>query len=466
VSSSGIAIGSSPGSPLSISGLASGLDTSAIVSALMAVEREPVTRLTNEQSKVQAQQETLKSVQSSLQQLAFAASEFSLPSLFETSQTVSSSEPLRISAATTSGAGIGGYEVEVTQLANSAQRTFAFTSPAAEETITIDGQEFALKAGGTAKELANKINADSSATVFAAALENGTIVLSDRATGNTGAGFIEVGASGALTEQAGTAKEGKDAEFTVDGVAATSSSNVVTTAIAGVTLTLEGLTPNGPVTIDVQPPGPNATQVEAQVQSFIKLYNSTIESIENQLTTKPLADAKVAGEFGVGTLFGDHQLSSLLTSLRQAMYEPIAGLPAEMSSPASVGISTGAPTGGGSTSKSSIEGLLTFSSTKLTEAIHADPSSVAKMFEQWSQSMQTLVNGASAPGGTLEARVTGDTNQITQLSHQITNMNEMLAIREKALQATYAQLETVLAQNTAVGNFLTGQTESLSAQKI
>ena len=78
-------------------------------------------------------------------------------------------------------------------------------------------------------------------------------------------------------------KEGKNAEYSVDGVAGTSASNTVTNAIAGVTLTLGGLTTTGPVTIDVQAPGASVSAVEAQVQSFVKLYNSTVEAIQKQL---------------------------------------------------------------------------------------------------------------------------------------------------------------------------------------
>src|SRR5580704_1223716 len=367
---SSVSINSAAGSPISISGLASGLDTSSIISELMTVERAPVTRLTGEQEKVQGEQQQLQSVQSSLQQLSFSASEFSLPSLFETSQTVTSSEPTRVSATTSSGAGIGGHEVEVTQLANSAQRTFTFTSPAAEDTLTIDGHSYAVKAGEGAKELASAINSDSTATVYAAVLEGGTLVLSNRATGNTGAEFIKVSdPGGALIEQAGTAKEGKNAEYTADGVAGTSASNIVTNAIAGVTLTLNGLTTTGPVTIDVKPPGASVSAVESQVQAFIKLYNSTVEAIQKQLTTKPLSKPKTVAEYGTGSLFGDFELESVLSSMRQSMYESIAGLPVEMSSPADIGIGTGAASGGGSTSQASIEGQLTLNSTKLKEAI-------------------------------------------------------------------------------------------------
>jgi flagellar hook-associated protein 2 len=466
MSSTGLSIGSSSGAPLTVTGLASGLNTSSIISALMAAERAPITHLTNTQTKVQAQQTALKSIQSSLQQLAFSVSELSLPSLFESSQTVTSSEPLRVSAATTSGAAIGGYEVLVTQLANSAQRTFTFASPAAEDTVTIDGQEFTLKAGASAKELASKINSSATATVYAAALENGTVVLSSRSTGNTGAEFIKASdTGGALSEVAGSAKEGKNAEFSVDGVSGSSSSNTITTAIAGVTLTLDGLTPNGPVTIDVQPPSANVAKVEAQIQSFVKQYNATVAEIEQQINTKPLSKPQVAGEYAVGILFGNQELTDLLSTMRRTMYEPIVGLSAEMSSPADIGVSTGAPTGT-TASHSSIEGLLTFSPAKLSEAVHSDPLGASKMLQQWAQGLQSLVNVAGAPGGAIEATVTGDASQISSLSHQINNMNEMLVVREKALQATFAKLEAVISQNTAQGNFLTSQAESLASQKL
>ena len=88
------------------------------------------------------------------------------------------------------------------------------------------------------------------------------------------------------------------------------------------------------------------------------------------------------------------------------------------------------------------------------------------MLQQWSQGLESVVNGAGAVGGAIDATVSGDASQITRLSHQISNMNEMLAVREKALQATFAQLEAVISQNTAQGNFLTSQVEGLTAQKL
>ena len=255
MSTSPVNVNSAGASPLSITGLGSGLNTTAIIGALMAAERAPMTRLAHAQEKLQGDQSALRAIQGSLRELSTSVSEFGLPSLYESAQSVTSSEPARIAAVATVGAVIGGHEVEVTQLATAAQRAFTFTSPAAEDKITINGKEYAVKPGETARELAASINSDSTSTVYASAQENGTIVLSNRTTG-AGAEFITVAdPGGTLAEVAGSAREGKNAEYKVDGIAGTSTSNTVTEAIAGVTLTLTGLTPGGPVTIDVTPAG-------------------------------------------------------------------------------------------------------------------------------------------------------------------------------------------------------------------
>ncbi|MGO9490160.1 MAG: flagellar filament capping protein FliD [Solirubrobacteraceae bacterium] len=460
---SAISVNTGTGSPISITGLASGIETSAIIKALVAAERVPITQLTTQQEKLQAQQEELRSLQSALQQLSFSVAEFGLPSLFETSQKVTSSEPQRVAAVVTSGAGIGGYQVEVTQLANSAQRTFTFVSPASEETISIDGHEYKLAAGATAKELASEVNSDGTGTVYAAVLNSETIVFSTRATGATGGEFINVTA-GALTEKAGTAKEGKDAEYSVDGVSGKSASNTLTEAIPGVTLTLGGVTTTaGPVTVDVQAPGPSTAAIEAQVQSFVKLYNTTVETLEKQITTKPIQGASNAKEYGVGTMFGDTELMGLLSRMRSSMYEAVAGLPATMSSPFDIGLGTGLAAGASSASpsQSSIEGQISLEPAKLASAIAESPEAVEKMLQGWSKNLQATINGAAQAGGGLASRIEGDESQITTLRTRISTMNEMLSERQKALVQTYAQLEAALAKNNAQLSWLGQQTELL-----
>jgi flagellar hook-associated protein 2 len=457
--------GSPAGAPINITGLASGLNTNEIINALMAVERRPVAQLTNQQSVLQAQQTQLKQIQTSLQQLSFSAADLASPALFETSQGVTSSNPSQITALSTKGAGIGGYEVNVTQLANSAQRTFTFTSPASADTLTIDGHEISVKAGASIQEVVNAINSSSTATVYAAALEEGTVVLSNRTTGNTGEGFIALSdAGGTLSEVAGKAKQGKNAEYTVDGVAGTSSSNTVKNAIAGVTLNFGGLsTVSGPVTINVGAPGASVSAITAQVESFVKLYNSAIGSIHNQLTTKPPENPQTVGELGTGTLFGDSDLGNLLDSMRQTVYTSVEGLPVGMASLADIGVSTGTATGGAIPSQGSVQGELKLDTTKLSEAIQNNPTGVEEMLQKWSHGFQQRVNVDAEPGGTLDTRITGDTTSAAQLGAHITAMNEMLEVRQKSLQQQFVAMEAAMSQIQAQQSWLTGQINAITA---
>ncbi|HST56906.1 MAG TPA: flagellar filament capping protein FliD [Solirubrobacteraceae bacterium] len=453
------------GVPINITGLGSGLDTNSIISALMGAARLPVTHLTNVQTTIQAQQTQLQNIKSSLQQLAFSASDLASPSLFKTAQGVTSSDPTRVSATSTTGAGIGGYQVNVTQLANSAHRGFTFTSPTADDVLTIDGHQTTVLAGATIQDFVQNINSDADATVYAAALDDGTVVLSDRTTGDGGAGFIQVADSGGmLTEQAALAKQGQNAAYSIDGVAATSTSNTVTNGIAGVTLSLNALTPSGPVTVNVAPPAASVSAIQAQVQSFITLYNSTIGSIQQQLSTKPVATPHTNGDLGTGTLYGDSNLTGLLNSMRRTIYTPDASLPTGMASLADIGVSTGAATSGASTS-SSLAGNLKLDADALASAIQTNPAGVQKMLQSWSQSFQSIVHVDSQAGGTLDTRINGNNVQLSHLSDQISTMNEMLDRRQVALQAQFAQLEGILSANQTQSSWLASQSFGLTSNK-
>ena len=454
--------------PANLTGLASGLNTNEIITAMMSAERRPVTQMTNQETTLQAQQTQLRTLQSSLQSLAFSAADLSTGALFETTQTVTSSNPDQITAQASTGAGVGGYELEVTQLANSAQRSFTFTSPTSADTITIDGHEIAIKAGATIKEVADAINSDSSATVYAAALEEGTLVLSDRATGATGEGFIAVtDPGGTLVEQAGKAKQGQDAEYTVDGVAGTSTSNTVKNAIAGVTLSLAALTTtSGPVTINVSAPAASTSAITAQVESFVKQYNSVLSALHTQVNTKPPEHPSTAAELGTGTLFGDIELVGLGNAMRESVYTPVAGLPTEMASLADIGISTGEATGGGTPSEGSVEGQLTVNTKQLAEAIQANPAGVEQMLEKWTQGFQQMVNVSAEPGGTMETRITGDGESAKQIGEQVTALNEMLEIRQKSLEAQFVAMETAVSENQSQLSWITSQVTAMTANSV
>ena len=448
-------------SPFQITGLASGLNTNAIIAAEMAVAKEPVTDLTNQEDGLQALDTQLTTIQGSLQTVANDSQALGFPSLFNTSQAVGSSDPSLISASVGTGAGVGGYEVSVTQLANSSQRTFTFTSPGSADTVTIDGTQISLAAGASIQDFVDAVNSNSNVDVYAAATGSGTVVLSSRTTGDTGSNFIQVSDPGnTIVEQTALAKEGQNAEFSVDGVSGTSSSNTVTNAIAGVSLQLAGVTPTGaPVTVTVSPPAPSTSTVVSAVNQFVTDYNTAISQIETQLSQVP-----VSGDPTQGTLFGDIELQNLLDEMREAMYEPETGLPSGMASLADLGISVPASTD--PTSQSSEQGQLTVNQTTLEAAIQSNPSGVEQVLQTWSQSFFTLVNNEAAPGGTIDSRIQGNDTEISQMTTRIDAMNTLLADKQQQLTLQYAELESALSKIQNQGSSLLaglGETPSSSS---
>jgi flagellar hook-associated protein 2 len=459
------AIGSAGTQPLlRMQGLASGLKSEEIISALMAIERRPLARMGEQQVVGQAQESGLRSLQSSLQALAASAGELASPLLFAAHQTASSSEPSRVSATAANGAASGGYEVSVTKLASAAQRVFTYSPPAAAQTITIDGREVRLRAGETLAELANAINSDSEMTVYAGAVGSETLVLAARKTGALGSGFIEVaGAAGALSEKAGSAREGTNAEYTVDGIAGSSASNTVTEAIPGVTLTLAAVTSAGPVSVDISTPGISAGRLSEQVKAFVGAYNTTIAKLESEVSTKPAVGLQAQAETRTGTLFGDSELQRMAGALRQSIYTPVGGLPLAMSSLASIGISGGAPSGANPPSQAAIEGKLTIEEATLQEALNTNPQGVRKMLEAWAQSFQQTVESYSGPGGALDARIQGDEAESTYTAHQITALEETLAVRQHTLEAQYVALEVAVQRSSSQSSWLAGQLTKLAS---
>ena len=200
--------------PIQVTGLASGLDTAKIVSQMMDIQKRPVTILQNQQKSLEARNTQLTSIQAALKKVNADALALLDPRVYRGTQKATSSDTTRVAATTTSGAGVGGYQISVGQLANAAQRTFSFTAPASAGTITIDGHDTSVAAGASVYDVADAINNDQSATVYAAATDAGTLVFSNRNTGDTGPGFIAItGADGVLSEQAAHAKQGQNATY-------------------------------------------------------------------------------------------------------------------------------------------------------------------------------------------------------------------------------------------------------------
>jgi flagellar hook-associated protein 2 len=466
------ATGGTNGAPVQIQGLASGLNTSQIITQLMSLDQAPITNLTNQQNALTGINNTLTSIQSGLQGLVSDAQALGDPSLYALTQTITSGNSALVSATATSSTGVGavtgGYSIAVSQLATSSQQAFTYTSQAAANTITIDGNSYNLAANATSQDLANAVNNDPNGTVWAAVTNasTGAVVFSSRTTG-AATSFNASGNTGLVAS--GGQQAGQDALYSINGGATqNSASNTLTSAIPGVSLTLNGVngvssggytTSNNPVTVTVGSPAPSASAIQSAITQFVKDYNSVVSTIQGQTNTQPSSSADPS----LPTLFGDLQLGSLLNSMRTAMYTPGAGLPTGMASLADLGISTGAASGSGTPSQDSINGMLTVNTATLTAALQNNPNGVKAVLQSFAQSFSSLVNNVAAPGGTLDSRIQGDSAEISDMSNRITSMNAALAVKQQTLQNEFNAMEVAMSNSQSQSSWLTGQVASLSA---
>jgi flagellar hook-associated protein 2 len=453
------------GSPLQVTGLASGLDTNAIVTALMQADTQRVTNLTNQQNALAAKNTQLGNIQTSLQTVAGDAMAMFDPSLYAKTQTVSSTNSALVGATAINknGAVQGGYQVAVTQLATSAQRTFTYTPPGQADTVTIDGKDVPVAAGASIQTFVSSINNNSNLDVWATATDSGTVVLSNRATGKQTGSYIQVSESNtpaSLTEQTSLAQAGQNALYTVNSVSGSSASNTVASAIPGVSLSLNGLTTGGaPVTVDVSSPAANTDKIQSAVSQFIKDYNSALTQIQTQLSQKPTSSDPTQG-----TLYGDSELKDLLSRMRTAMYTGGSGLPHGMSSMLDIGVSTGASNGAGP-SQNTLSGQLTLDATALTSAIQSNPTGVEALMGSWANSFSTIVNSAAGGGGTISIRIQDDTHHSSNLASQITNLQAANTLRQKALVQQFSKMEAALSASQSTSTWLMSQINALPTIK-
>jgi flagellar hook-associated protein 2 len=466
---------SSGSSPLfNISGLASGIDTNSIVSQLMTIERQPQVRLQQQQTVEAARQQALRDVNTRLSNLQDAIAGLRDVSTWADQQEVDSSDSSHVTATRTGGAAAGGYQIAVTQLARAAQMTqgTSATAASADGTLTIGvgtgtAINVAISSGDSIQTVADKINGSSDSQVYASVV-NGKLVLSGKVTGSTNT--ISVTGSSAAGFGFTQTQSPLDASYSIDGAGKTSSSNIVTDGLAGVTLTLKGVTAS-PVSVTVGAPGPDTDAIQSKIQAFVDQYNSTIDFIQGKLNEKPVANPQTDADRVKGVLYGDSGLEDLLSNLRSAISLPVAGRPSNLSMLSQVGVSTGAAVGSGALNQDSIAGKLTLDGTALSNALNTSFADVKALFTNASGSGDSLGMGqrlnnlvdsmTNASTGILTARITDEQSTIDDLKRQSDDMTQRLNDKEAALRQQYTDMETALQQAQSQGQYLSSQLASL-----
>jgi flagellar hook-associated protein 2 len=462
---------SSTGS-ITFSGLATGIDTSSIVTQLMALERAPEKILTNQKSKMQSQVDAYTQISSALSSLKSLMAGMNTATSF-TAKTVSVGD-ISVAGASASGAALTGTHIlKVTSLARSqtlvsdSSALGGYASDTAQSfgtgTITITdttgGQSpVAVTIDSTNNSLqgiAAAINS-SGAKVTASVINDGSgtpyrlaIIGKDTNTYSINAGL----SGGTYDTPAFNQKiAASRAVFQLDGIDMTRTSNTVNDAIPGVTLNL--LKPNDPseITITI---GNDSSAISKKINDFVTSYNSVMALI-NQHTAY---DQKTKT---AGVLLGDSTIRTVLDTMQTTLTNQVAGITGSFKSLAEIGIKSDKTTG-----------VLSVDSSTLSSALNSNFDDVVSLFtqsggtagldlnqygkaEQFNKQVDSLIHyySGASNSGIISTRIHGLNDRMTNIDNQIAAMEVRLVSMEKNMTAQFIALEQLISNTTAWGNQL------------
>ena len=448
-------------SGIQFGGLASGLDTQAIIGALLAVEQRPIAQLETRRSNFQRQRSLLgdfEDLLSTLQEKADAIGQSDNFLAFS----ASSDDETVFTASAGSSALAGVYDIEVQTLASNEIR--GSLGAADSNTTTYGTGTLTVNVGGTTTYInieggstgnntldgiAAAINS-SDAQVNAQVIDTGNgatpfqLVLTSEVDGSGGAVTLGAdGASAALQTLVGevngnTIRSAADAEFKLNGVSVRRTTNSVSDLIQGVTLELRSTNPanqTSRLTIAT-----DTEQTSGSVQEFVDAYNAVIDFVDNQ---------NVVGEGGTasGPLFGDSTLRTVRSSLRDIVGRSASGADPSFSLLSQVGLDTDR------------EGNLTFDSAEFAEKLTGNEDAVRALFTDASFGVATQIESriddfTDSVDGLFKARTDGFDRLIRDTNSQIERSERRLEQLEQQLTQRYANLEITLSRLQGQGGTL------------
>lgn len=459
-------------SPITLSNFNS-IDFGLILNAVMAQASQPLTTLQSRQSDLASENNQYNLLATKLGSLETAAAGLST-STGVTTYAASVSDTSALAVTPTGGEVAGTYDVVVDNLAKTQVTASSSTAPDADTTvvatggtITIGGVAVTLSGSVTLQGLASEINATASIPVTASVVQSApdtyrlvltsadtglanAFTVTNGLTGGSGVTFTDTDIDGVSGDSiADNAQEALDASLTVNNLAITSSSNTLTSAIPGTTLSLLHADPASTITVSLSP---NDSSLITDVQSFVSAYNDLMTFISAQ------SEAAANGE--TGTLAHE----SLVREARSAMRTAL-----------------GASYGSGTFTRLAEVGIgfnqigqLTLTQATLTSALAEDRASVVDLFAG-TATVGGFTNGAfgtlqgaldvfTQTGGLISAAQIQLNAQGARLDTQISEMQARLAVQRAALQAEYTAADQAMSslksQSGTLASMWSGQGSS------
>jgi len=432
---------------ISAPGIGSGLDVNSIVKQLVAIERQPINRLQADKANLNAQVSAFGTLKSALSTFQDALASLKTVTAFQVF-TATSADSAAFTATADSTAAIGSTNIQVTQLAVADKQasvgiadTGTTTLGTAGDTVqfTVNGNSFTVNGGGlTLTGLRDAINNATdnvgvTATILSETPTSNRLILTSDNTGTANA--ITTSFTGTLGTDLGltSVTAPKDAQITVDGFTVTRSSNTISDALSGVTLTLVGTnTTAAALTISR-----DTDTVKTNIQSFVDAFNALKTSMDG---------------LGSKELQADSTLRSIQNAIQSVLNTPPAS-GSSFSYLSEIGVAL------------QKDGTLAVDSTLLDPALASNFSDVAQLLANDDQGflfrLDNSVTGFTQFGGLIDARNDGLNDRISTVDDRISSAERRLQITEKRIRSQFTALDTLLGKLNGTSSFLTQQLSRL-----
>jgi flagellar hook-associated protein 2 len=456
-------------SGLGLSGLSSGLDTSGIITKLMAIEAQPQNQLKSRLSNVSTYRNALQSVNTQLAAIATAAKTASTAGSLTAFTASSDTAGITAAAAATASAGSVSFTVGKVAAAQTSVTSPMTTWP---DTFTSTPQ-ITIKTGSGEKtvtasssnlddvvEAINGGNAGVTATKIAAGADNQGVPqyrlqLRSSTTG-AAAAFTAYEGKDSATGTALTVTNvttAQDASITLYGgtgaeQAITSATNTFTGLMTGVDVTVSTAT-TSPATITVNPDSSKAASTASALSGSLIAFFSTIAT-DTAVTTSSSTSGGTSSSSTSGSVFtGDTGIRALNDQMLSAATDAVS-VNGTLKSPSSIGITL------------TKTGTVSFDQRAFTSAMESDPTGTMAMFQTIATRISTAASAASDPlTGTLTLKITSEQSQESSLSSQISDWDSRLAQIQQTYQKQFTTMETALNNLSSQASWLTGQINSL-----
>jgi len=473
---------------LSSASVGSELDVNNIVGQLMSIELRPLDQLDRREVAYQAQLSAYGNLRSALSSFQAAVNKFTAPSAIPGDSSI-------LSASTTKAAQAGSYSVNVAQLAQAhalvtAGRTSAtavigtgaattlrfdfgtlssgtlgngiysgatYTQDAAQPSGTVS----ITAANNSLEGIRNAINA-ANVGVTASIVKDGSaapyrLLVQSAATGLarslritvTGDATLQalLGYDPAATQNLTQTAAAQDAQLSVNGVSISSTSNSVTDAIVGATLTLLEA---GSTNLTI---GHDSASAKAAIEAFVSAYNELNGTLRDLARFDPQTNRR-------GALIGDATLRTIQSQLRSSLSGALGELgSSNLQTLGQAGISLHG------------DGTLALDSGQLASALAGNPDHLAALFTTvgvrgYAHRLDQLLEALLSSSGPISGRTDDINRSIEHLDDQRASLERRLQTIEQRYRAQFAALDTLVSNLQGSGDFLSQQLAQLPGAEV